>query len=679
MWVSTTAKGLFVCRDINIRHYTAANSFIFDDAVHSFALEDNAMYLGYDKGVIQMYRKDLERSKYYYTPKKDEVQQITVSQGAVYWSANNFGSLHNNELSLIDALGNTKFFQVIKPNLILYKTPDRLGILEFTCEKRSGHYWWQNLPGSSHTLDAPVNTCESINNHVIEKQLVRSSFYSNNRIYVGFNNELVVHDEQGKRVIKYKNKSVFANSFAKSGNTIWIGTNNGLLALNENDITDAKMIKEKDGLIENKIIRVSAIDDRIYAITHRGITCLNARTSDVLYQLDQTDGFHFDQIKDIQKHDSLLYIVSKTGLYTIPYKHIPNHKLVPEVTVEKVFSKHLSYSIDEPIELDYDFDQINLDVNVVDLKSGQHTGLYFKIEGRDDMFRKVPLNGLIEISDLLEGDYTILIYAENSDGLASKKIRIKLSVAPPFVRTIWFYLALVVTVATIVGVIFGIRMRVNRRRLEFEKKVIGSELRSIQSQMNPHFIFNALNSIQDLILKKDIRASNKYLGRFSRLMREVLQNSQKDKIHLQNEIDVLQNYLELEALRIGDSFRYQIHLNVDPKDAEEIYIPVMILQPYVENAIKHGLLHKKGDKRVNISFWLEKNYLICEISDNGIGREQAMKIKKRQDTSIKSFSTEANLKRVNLYNETQKRKILIEIKDKHNGQSGTTVRVQFPL
>ncbi|KXK43961.1 MAG: signal transduction histidine kinase [Bacteroidetes bacterium OLB11] len=151
--------------------------------------------------------------------------------------------------------------------------------------------------------------------------------------------------------------------------------------------------------------------------------------------------------------------------------------------------------------------------------------------------------------------------------------------------------------------------------------------------MNPHFMYNTLNSIQALILKQDIKNSNLYLSKFSHLMRKVLDVSGRDEISIQEEIEILELYLSLEKLRFGNDFLYKIIIS-NEVETQAIFLPPLLLQPFVENAIKHGLLHKKGEKQLIIRLEKETNHILCRIKDNGIGRKHSAEIKKTSTRKI---------------------------------------------
>lgn len=187
---------------------------------------------------------------------------------------------------------------------------------------------------------------------------------------------------------------------------------------------------------------------------------------------------------------------------------------------------------------------------------------------------------------------------------------------------------------------------------EAQKQANESELKALKSQMNPHFIFNALNSIQEQFMYGDKLIANEQMENFTTLTRQILSVSGKKKISLTTEIDILTRYLELEKMRFDSDFFYTLKINEDI-DEEYIKIPPMLIQPFVENSIKHGLLHKQGVKKLDIIFQYDdtQNYLIAEIIDNGIGRKKSEEIK--SNNKHNSFSTSSISQRLQLLNNNE--------------------------
>ena len=202
------------------------------------------------------------------------------------------------------------------------------------------------------------------------------------------------------------------------------------------------------------------------------------------------------------------------------------------------------------------------------------------------------------------------------------------------------------------------------------------KLKSLRAQMNPHFMFNALNSIQDLILKQDTDASYDYIVMFAQLIRDTLNYSNQDFISIEEELEFLKIYLELEKLRIGNEFNYTI----DYKENESIEVPSLLIQPFIENALVHGLIHKTGKKELHIDFKLTKKALECTITDNGIGRQKAELIVKRQGNNHKSFALDAIEKRLEVFYKKYYEKVGYNIIDLYENENaiGTKVVLTIP-
>lgn len=224
-------------------------------------------------------------------------------------------------------------------------------------------------------------------------------------------------------------------------------------------------------------------------------------------------------------------------------------------------------------------------------------------------------------------------------------------------------------------------LRETQKRLALEKQYRESELKALKSQMNPHFIFNALNSIQEYIILNKKNEASDYLGKFADLIRTYLSHSDTGVISLQEEIESLRMYLDLESLRFEDTLTYEMHLS-DKLNKDATHIPTMLIQPYVENALKHGLLHKKENRKLMISFAnSEGNNIQCIIEDNGVGRKKAKEFQENRPALHKSFAAKATEERLNLLNYGKDKKIGVEILDlfnENNEAIGTKVILSIP-
>ncbi|MCF6306604.1 MAG: histidine kinase [Flavobacteriaceae bacterium] len=227
-----------------------------------------------------------------------------------------------------------------------------------------------------------------------------------------------------------------------------------------------------------------------------------------------------------------------------------------------------------------------------------------------------------------------------------------------------------------------IELRETQKRLALEKQYRESELKALKSQMNPHFIFNALNSIQEYIVLNKKELASDYLGKFADLIRTYLHHSDTGKIAIQEEVDSLKTYLDLESLRFEDKLQYTFEVS-EGLNTETLHIPTMLIQPYVENALKHGLLHKKNHRRLSIKFSkLDTTNLQCIIEDNGVGRKKAKEFQEKRLKSHKPFAAKATESRLDLLNFGKNKKIGVQIIDLFNEDnlaSGTKVILSIPM
>jgi tetratricopeptide (TPR) repeat protein len=215
-----------------------------------------------------------------------------------------------------------------------------------------------------------------------------------------------------------------------------------------------------------------------------------------------------------------------------------------------------------------------------------------------------------------------------------------------------------------------------------EKKVTESELKALKSQMNPHFIFNALNSIQEQFMYGDKLKANEQLSNFTYLTRQILEVSGKKSISLSTEVEILTKYLELEKMRFQQDFTYQISVAAHIDD-DYLKIPPMLIQPLIENSIKHGLMHKNGEKYLEVIFSLtdDEAFLICSVTDNGIGRSASAKINATQQKHL-SFSTDAISQRLQLLNPAVTLDEVfkyIDLKDEKGDAIGTKLEMKIPI
>ena len=222
-------------------------------------------------------------------------------------------------------------------------------------------------------------------------------------------------------------------------------------------------------------------------------------------------------------------------------------------------------------------------------------------------------------------------------------------------------------------------IRLNKLRDQQQTLVLQQKL--FRSQMNPHFIFNSLTSIQNYIMDEEAHQASKYLSRFAKLIRHILDSSVEEYVTLEEEISTIENYLELQQIRFKNKFEYSIEID-EKITPENINIPPMLAQPFIENSIEHGIKYRKTKGYIHIRFLLKNNYLVFEVEDDGVGRKKAQEILYKQNNEHKSLATAITYERIRVLNKKLRKKIILGIKDlvsTENEPAGTKVILQIPI
>ncbi len=325
-------------------------------------------------------------------------------------------------------------------------------------------------------------------------------------------------------------------------------------------------------------------------------------------------------------------------------------------------------------------DELYFDFDV--LAFGLPIKLAYRLNGPSRFFGTVDGTQL-HLQNLAPGKYTLYVYAMTGDSKNNRKVfKYEFYIQPAYWQTGWFKWLIVLTVVGSVTFIFYQIIEKKRRKLQIEKQLTEYRLTALKSQVNPHFMSNSLVAIQRLILKNEMQTANRYLVKFSLLIRYLLDYSDKSATTLASELNLIDLYVELEQLRFSNRFTFQ--KVIDPSlDLTNFYIPTLITQPLIENAIWHGLLGLSGEREPELilKISLEENTLLLVISDNGIGRGSkhtpvTTPLKKSKGIElIRNRITSLN----RLYKTTETRVEYIDFTDENGIPNGTSVTIVFPM
>jgi ligand-binding sensor domain-containing protein/two-component sensor histidine kinase len=336
------------------------------------------------------------------------------------------------------------------------------------------------------------------------------------------------------------------------------------------------------------------------------------------------------------------------------------------------------------IDLEHFENSISIGFNVLGFSVPDKAQFQYRLLGYDKNWIDANSRNYVSYTNLNSGNYEFQVRATLVDGTwDSNYTSLKISIATPYYRTWWFISAMILMALQIIYLIYRYRMKQIREkeemRIQYTKELAEVEMKALRAQINPHFLFNSLNSINNFILRNDTEKASKYLVKFSQLVRSILTNSSAIYISLEEELKTIELYMVIEGMRFSNQFSYEI--NIDPKINVAVHkVPSLLLQPYVENAIWHGLLHKDGEKRIKIDVvYHNSECLVIKVTDNGIGRKLAGEMQQRTK-SHKSFGLQIGEQRLKLMNTEGSEIAKVEVIDlEENGEAiGTKIAIYIP-
>ncbi|PBQ33036.1 hypothetical protein CNR22_15040 [Sphingobacteriaceae bacterium] len=510
--------------------------------------------------------------------------------------------------------------------------------------------------------------------------------YNDEYIYVGCANGLYKIRLSDKKSMKVKGLSSEITKLERAfSGAILVGTREEGLLLLSNDTL--KNICQSAISAPCIIFEVEQDKDGfVWVATNSGLARLNKTESGncngIVY--NTSHGILSNTLYDLAITHDLIYASTRDGVFSIPKHADLSNKVAPAIYINslKVNGEGCDFSKRE-LQFPHEKNRIEIDFDLLTFRINENSEtLVYQLKGAGDSLKKTR-NHLLSFENLAPASYELVVYALNNDGVRSLiPVIVRFTISPPFWKTSWFALAILffmglLIVLIVKKVVKEIRVK-EKENTRINKLIAESQLSALQAQMNPHFIFNAINSIQNYILKQDEQKAFEYLGKFSKLIRMVLNHSRQASVNLSQELELLKLYVELEQLRFKDAFTFSIVIARD-LDLEEIEIPTMLIQPYVENAVWHGLMGlfglRKGHLFLDFSF--KDNLLRILIEDNGVGQEQAARYKTtRTKTSLGMQLTGERLKKLNELRGVKGMKVQItDLKDDKGEALGTRVEL----
>lgn len=508
-----------------------------------------------------------------------------------------------------------------------------------------------------------------------------------------------------------------------SRNLLFFATDKGLVQMDENLSENTIIAYDESQGLPGKLVAGMVVDadNNLWLGTNKGLAYFDAKQK-IFRKFSRADGIQsmeFDLGAYLKKRNGEIWFGGSNGITIIhpdwkvfkvqntPKCLITGLKINDEAPTADMFRGQTSvnnFSELRFLELPYGSNTLTFEFVALDYSDPANNQLLYCLVGRDDNW--VELNkgkpGFVRYSKLSPGIYSFWVKALNSEDVDNGGVMLMgIRILPPWYMTWWFKTFCVFALAGAVYSVYRYRVaqikkEAEEKRKEAEFKQKEAELRQLEAearqqaaetetailrlQMNPHFIFNCLNSINGYILERDINSASDYLGRFATLMRLILNNSSKPYISITKEIQMLDQYLQTEAMRFEKKFTYSFE--TDPSlDPDETIVPTMILQPFVENAIWHGISKIAEEGRIIIRFIKNQNHLTCSVSDNGIGIETALENK--GNTSLHESKalaiTQRRLELLPNENEVTSGFEVLDLKNANPSMRGTQVLVHLPF
>ncbi|SEJ60993.1 Two component regulator propeller [Dyadobacter sp. SG02] len=419
-------------------------------------------------------------------------------------------------------------------------------------------------------------------------------------------------------------------------------------------------------------------DGRLWFSTNEGIHIVDPKTRSVSY-LTTIEGLRSNAPVGFYFHapgELLLGYINTLNI--LDMKRLGGNVRSPEIALASVEVKGKKVFQDPASEivLQPDENSVNFSFTTLNFEPASQNRFSYQLEGYDDEWSDIGNEHAVSFANLPAGSYTLRVRSSNASGVASKEpLVVRLTINPYFTSTLFFRVLIGLTIAGLIVAMMRWRVNTLAERNRLDHQITEWRLKALQSQMNPHFLFNSLNSVQNYLLTNRGVEGAKYLSKFSKLVRRIMENSNHQYLSFEKIIDTLRMYVEIESFRFNHEFTYTF--DIEENDVLlDTQLPPMLLQPYVENAIWHGLMPKEGEKKLTITARLSDRHILCTIEDNGVGRDFAPRleghISRGQEMTRGIFEALR-------HKDSEARIEMVDLFDDRNKPAGTLVKMIIPI
>lgn len=495
-------------------------------------------------------------------------------------------------------------------------------------------------------------------------------------IFVSNENQVCKYDQKEKKY-SFNAKIKYTNVIVLKNNLVIVGTNTNGLFLLSNDL---KILQKK--ILNENISKIYSVENSNIVIvgTNKAIQLfkLNKGVLEYIRKISVGDGLISGRINDIIIHKENIFVFTQEG-FSIVNKNIVGESIIGQIEINNIKCNGVYYNHLEKKIFNRNQNNLTISTSINTFSNKENFKKYYSLTKKGEKPKwENYTESEISFKELNPGNYIFKSYSTSITDNEIKNIKqFQFEIKPYFWETVWFKISIIVFSIFICVLSFQFLKRKQKKKLDLKLTLNNLELKVLKAQMNPHYIFNSLNNLQKVMVIDGIVAFNKQIVTFSKHLRKTLDIINSDHINLKEEIDYIKSYLDLESNKLSDPIHF-ILKNKVLTDLDKIHIPVMILQPIVENSIIHGFKEKKELKIIELKINIEQERLYISIIDNGIGRD----LNAENEDDYKSYATNIINERFKLLNKQNKTKqYSIETVDLYNNNKsvGTMVKLSFAL
>jgi len=663
-WFSTINNGVLRMANLNILCWNYQTNPDFPDQFSYLIAQNKQIYFTTIDGIIGNFKDDLRTIQLTPNNLKSDIGAVyydDVEKCLLFNKMNTIFQYQNGKITLLNA--NThpvknfyrfknQYLLATSQGTFLYSTPKN----KFKEEKLVMQGW--------------------------SRDLIKSPF--NDHVFIATNTGLVecsLINKEFKQLKTYALNEQILSLCVNKSELFYLSFNGEVYSLGKNK--KPKFLFKMDE--QYRMVEIKYKNGKLYLASNLGLLIFDINTKKKTL-ITVYDGLSSNNIKDIAFSSNTCWLATGKGLNRLSMSDLNDQNSLGKIVLRqlKVNGKEVHF---------HDLRQLNFNDNLSLLVDGlsyrSHGNFSFAYRfGKNAEWIKVP-NSIEELTipRLPIGNFVLELKLVDANGNSSLNvIRLSISVSAPFWQRWWFYILIVISVGAISFLIFKGRVSQLREKqkqrlhhLKLENELRLTQQNALKAQMNPHFLFNVLNSIKGFIYENDKKNAARYLSDFSNLVRKVLDMSSLPTVPLSEELETVKLYINLESMLLEDDFEFELEVD-EAIDLAAFKIPSLLIQPYIENALKHGLRHKKGNKKLILRVSQAEDELKIEILDNGVGRMASAEINQRQRHNHTSFATKANEKRLELLNFERAGFVGVELEDlvdEMNMSKGTRVTIRI--